>query len=85
MSPSNSELGVIVTERAPSSVALLLRLALSPEHAVIGAERAPSGMAAESAPSGVALSPSGVVLSPEHGVVVIVDNEAMFCGCWIWE
>jgi hypothetical protein len=58
-----TELGVVVTEHAPSGVALLPRLASSPERAVVVAERAPSG---------TALLLSGVVSSPERGVVVIV-------------
>ena len=59
---------------------MLPRLASSPERAVVGAKRAPSGVAAERAPSVVALSPSGVVSLPKHGIVVIVDNETRFVG-----
>ncbi len=58
-----TELGVVVTERAPSGVASSPRLVSSPEHAVVVAERAPIGMA---------LLPSGVASSLERGVVVIV-------------
>ncbi len=58
-----TKLGVVITERAPSSVALSPRLASSPERAVVVAERVPSG---------TALLLSGVVSSPERGVVVIV-------------
>jgi hypothetical protein len=63
LSPSVSELGVIITKHAPSGVASLPRLASSPEHGVVIAEHAPSG---------VALSPSSVALLPERGVIVIV-------------
>ena len=72
-----TELGVVVTERAPSGVALSPRLASSPKRAVVVAERAPSG---------TALSLSGVALSPERGVVVIVaaiDDGATTKRCFV--
>jgi hypothetical protein len=63
LSPSISELSIVVTERALSCVASLPRLASSPERGVVLTERAPSG---------VALLLSGVTLLPKHGIVVIV-------------
>jgi hypothetical protein len=60
---SLSKLGVVVTEHAPSSVALFPKLALSPELGVTVAKRALSR---------VTLLPNLVVSSPEHGIVVIV-------------
>ena len=47
LSPSISELGVVVTKRAPSSVASSLRLALSPERGIVVAEHVPRGAAME--------------------------------------
>ncbi len=64
------ELGVIVTKRAPSSVASLPRLASSPKRGVIVTERAPSGVVL--LPSGVVSLPSGVALLPKRGVAIIV-------------
>ena len=72
-----TKLGVVVTKRAPSGVALSPRLASSPEGAVVVAERVPSG---------VALLPSGVALSPKRGVVVIVaaiDDRATTKQCFV--
>ena len=43
--PSVSKLGVVVTERALSGVALLPRLASSPKRGIVVAERVPSGVA----------------------------------------
>ena len=81
LSPSVSKLGVIVTERAPSGVALLPRLASSPKCGVVVAKHAPRGAAMEQC---------GVVsrvwprchhcCHQQRG-----DNETMFRGCWIWE
>ena len=61
--PSVFKLGAIITERAPSGVALLPRLASSPERGVVVTEHAPSGSA---------LSQSGVASSPKRGIVLIV-------------
>ncbi len=75
--PSVSERGVVVTERAPSGMALSPRLASSPKRGVVVSEHAPSG---------VALSPSGVALLPERGIIVIVaaiDNEATTKRCFV--
>ncbi len=75
--PSVFELGNVVTERAPSGVALLPRLASSPERGIIVAKRASSG---------VALLPSGVALLPKRGVVIIVaaiDNGATTKRCFV--
>ena len=72
-----TELGVVVTERAPSGVASSPRLASSPERAVVVAERAPSGTAS---------SLSGVASSPERGVVIIVaaiDDGATTKRCFV--
>ena len=67
--PRVSKLGAVVTEHAPSGVASLPSLALSPE----------CGIVAERALSSVTLLPSSVVSLPEPGVDVIVaaiDNGA---------
>ena len=77
LSPSISELGVVVTKRAPSGMALSPRLALSPERRVVVTEHAPSG---------VASLLSGVASLPEHGVVVIVaaiDDMATMKKCFV--
>jgi hypothetical protein len=72
-----AKLGVVVTERAPSGMASLPRLALSPKRSVVVAERLPSGMASLR---------SGVVSSPERGVFVIVaaiDDGATTKQCFV--
>ena len=75
--PSIFKLGVVVTKCVPSGVALLPRLASSPEHGVVVAKRAPSG---------VASLLSRVASSPKRGVVVIVaviDNGATTKQCFV--
>jgi hypothetical protein len=70
LSPSVSKLGVIVTERVPSSVALSPRLASSPEHAIVVTKCAPSGVA----------------LSPERDVIIIVtaiNNRVTTKQCFV--
>ena len=72
-----TELGVVVTERAPRGVTSSPRLASSPKRAVVIAERAPSGTWSLL---------SGVVSSPERGVVVIVaaiDDGATMKRCFV--
>ena len=77
LSPSVSKLGVVVTERAPSGVALSPRLASSSKHSIAVAKPALSVLA---------LLTRGVALSPERGVIVIVtaiDDGATTKQCFV--
>ena len=77
LSPSVSELGVVVTKHAPSGMASSPRLALSPERAVVVAKLVLSG---------VASLPSSVAPLPERGIVIIVsaiDDGATTKRCFV--
>ena len=74
--PEHGVVADVVTKRAPSSVALLPRLALSPEHGLVITEHALSG---------VALLPR-LALFPKRGVIVIVaaiNNGVTMKQCFV--
>ncbi len=78
--PSVSELGVVITEHAPSGVASSPRLALSPKHGVVVAEHALSGVAS------LLSIRQAWASSTKPGVVVIVaaiDNGATTKQCFV--
>ena len=79
LSPSVSELGVVITERAPSGVASLPRLALSPKRGVVVAKHAPRGAATERQRSGMTSLHERDALI----IVAIIDNGATTKQCFV--